>query len=300
MFVTADMNPYEYSNTGNGTTTYKFSEKFDGDMNIIVLEAGGCLYYLDIYPTEALYYSYQTNRPSSYTSVIAMIFFAMIMTFFIFNWFIQQRNKKVVMTAARSNAIVAAMFPTSVRERLFNSDEGETRSGKRHLAATTGLKDFLAGGDKQDLDEDFVYKSKPIADLFPEVSVLWYIDSMTEYTSGSTFSLYLYARHVCIRIQTTVMFADIVGFTAWSSVREPSQVFTLLETVYRAFDLIARNRRVLKVETVGDCYVAVAGLPEPRKDHAVVMVRFAQECLQRTDELTKKLEVVLGPDTADL
>jgi class 3 adenylate cyclase len=96
------------------------------------------------------------------------------------------------------------------------------------------------------------------------------------------------------------MFADIVGFTAWSSVREPSQVFTLLETVYRAFDLIACNRHVFKVETVGDCFVAVAGLPEPRKDHAIVMVRFALECLQRIDELTKKLEVVLGPDTADL
>jgi class 3 adenylate cyclase len=47
------------------------------------------------------------------------------------------------------------------------------------------------------------------------------------------------------------MFADIAGFTAWSSVREPSQVFTLLETVYHAFDVIAKRRRVFKVETVG-------------------------------------------------
>ena len=31
------------------------------------------------------------------------------------------------------------------------------------------------------------------------------------------------------------MFADLVGFTAWSSVREPAQVFTLLETVYHAW-----------------------------------------------------------------
>ena len=50
------------------------------------------------------------------------------------------------------------------------------------------------------------------------------------------------------------MFADIVGFTAWSSVREPSQVFKLLETLYSAFDAIAHRRRVFKVETVGDCY----------------------------------------------
>lgn len=51
--------------------------------------------------------------------------------------------------------------------------------------------------------------------------------------------------------QATVMFADIVGFTAWSSVREPTQVFILLESVYHAFDEIARRRRVFKGTTTG-------------------------------------------------
>ena len=64
-----------------------------------------------------------------------------------------------------------------------------------------------------------------------------------------------------------MLFADIVGFTAWSSVREPAQVFILLESVYHAFDRIAKKRRVFKVETIGDCYVAVVGLPDPRKNH---------------------------------
>lgn len=43
------------------------------------------------------------------------------------------------------------------------------------------------------------------------------------------------------------MFADISGFTAWSSVREPAQVFVLLETIYQSFDKIAKQRRVFKV-----------------------------------------------------
>jgi class 3 adenylate cyclase len=98
----------------------------------------------------------------------------------------------------------------------------------------------------------------------------------------------------------TVMFADIVGFTAWSSVREPSQVFKLLETLYRAFDKLAKRRRVFKVETIGDCYVAACGLPTARKDHAVVMARFARECLDKIASLTKNLEMTLGPDTSDL
>ena len=55
-----------------------------------------------------------------------------------------------------------------------------------------------------------------------------------------------------------------------------------------------------QVETVGDCYVAVTGLPEPRKDHAIAMAKFAHACLKRMKDLTRKLEVSLGPDTTDL
>jgi hypothetical protein len=49
----------------------------------------------------------------------------------------------------------------------------------------------------------------------------------------------------------------MAGFTAWSSTRTPEQVFELLEQVYSAFDEIANRRKVFKVETIGDCYVAV-------------------------------------------
>jgi Adenylate and Guanylate cyclase catalytic domain len=46
---------------------------------------------------------------------------------------------------------------------------------------------------------------------------------------------------------TSVLFADIAGFTAWSSTREPSQVFALLETLYGAMDKAARKLGVFKV-----------------------------------------------------
>jgi len=49
------------------------------------------------------------------------------------------------------------------------------------------------------------------------------------------------------------------GFTAWSSAREPSQVFTLLETIYASFDFLAKQYGIFKIETIGDCYVAVCG-----------------------------------------
>jgi class 3 adenylate cyclase len=53
----------------------------------------------------------------------------------------------------------------------------------------------------------------------------------------------------------------IIGFTAWSSTREPFKVFQLLETIYGEFDALAKKRRVFKVETVGDCYVSIWLVP---------------------------------------
>jgi class 3 adenylate cyclase len=98
----------------------------------------------------------------------------------------------------------------------------------------------------------------------------------------------------------TVLFCDIVGFTAWSSTRDPTQVFQLLEALYNAFDDIAKYRKVFKVETVGDCYVAVTGLPDAQPNHAVIMARFATEILLKMQEVTRRLETVLGPDTGEL
>jgi Adenylate and Guanylate cyclase catalytic domain len=95
--------------------------------------------------------------------------------------------------------------------------------------------------------------------------------------------------------ETTVMFADIKGFTQWSADRQPTEVFHLLETLYGAFDALARRYGVFKVETIGDTYVAVVGLPNSRKEHAIVMVRFAKKCLAKMAELTRDLEASLGP-----
>jgi class 3 adenylate cyclase len=90
------------------------------------------------------------------------------------------------------------------------------------------------------------------------------------------------------------------GFTAWSSEREPGQVFILLESIYREFDKIAKRKKVFKVEVVGDCYVAVCGLPDPRKKHAVVMAKFAANCVAAMSLTVKRLELELGPDTSEL
>lgn len=93
---------------------------------------------------------------------------------------------------------------------------------------------------------------------------------------------------------------NVAGFTSWSSSREPGHVFILLQFVYQAFDKIAKKHNVFKVETVGDAYVAVTGIPNPQSKHAVIMARFAWDCLNKFSDMKGELEKKLGPDTSDL
>lgn len=56
----------------------------------------------------------------------------------------------------------------------------------------------------------------------------------------------------------------------------------------------------LQVETIGDSYVAVTGVPNPQDDHAVRAAEFALECRSRMAEVVADLSISLGPDTGDL
>lgn len=90
----------------------------------------------------------------------------------------------------------------------------------------------------------------------------------------------------------TVLFGDLVGFTPLAARKSPIELVALLDRVFREFDLLAGMYGLEKIKTIGDAYMAVAGLPLAQNDHAL---RAANMALAMVDAV-KRLAVDSGED----
>jgi class 3 adenylate cyclase len=82
--------------------------------------------------------------------------------------------------------------------------------------------------------------------------------------------------------EVTVLFADLVDFTVLSGTRPPAEIVDLLNALFTRFDRAALGQGIEKIKTIGDAYMAVAGLPTPHADHARRVVNMGLEMLAET------------------
>ncbi len=75
----------------------------------------------------------------------------------------------------------------------------------------------------------------------------------------------------------TVMFTDFVGFTSSAEKLPAQDLVSQLDECFRAFDEITRRNGLEKIKTIGDAYMAVAGVPSPTPSHARDCVQAALE-----------------------
>ena len=74
---------------------------------------------------------------------------------------------------------------------------------------------------------------------------------------------------------TSILFADVVDFTPLSQRLPPAQMVDILDRLFSHFDALVERHGLEKIKTVGDCYMAAAGVPDPHPDHARRVARLA-------------------------
>ena len=98
----------------------------------------------------------------------------------------------------------------------------------------------------------------------------------------------------------SVIFADIVEFTPMAATMPPLDLVNLLNDVFQCFDDLVEKHGLEKIKTIGDCYMAAAGVPRERSDHAIAVVRFALDIRDIAASRTfgdRKLSFRIGVNT---
>jgi class 3 adenylate cyclase len=80
--------------------------------------------------------------------------------------------------------------------------------------------------------------------------------------------------------EVTVLFADIVEFTAHAERASAEATVALLNDLFSRFDALVEARALEKIKTVGDAYMVAGGLPDPMADHAGAVAELALEMLE--------------------
>jgi class 3 adenylate cyclase len=78
----------------------------------------------------------------------------------------------------------------------------------------------------------------------------------------------------------SILFIDMVNFTEFTRANDPKETVTTLDDIFTRFDAIAEHRGLEKIKTIGDCYMAVAGLPVAQGDHAIRAAEMALDVKQ--------------------
>ncbi|GGA13137.1 adenylate/guanylate cyclase domain-containing protein [Okeania sp. KiyG1] len=104
----------------------------------------------------------------------------------------------------------------------------------------------------------------------------------------------------------SVLFADLVGFTEFSSNVSPIELVELLNLIFSEFDQLTQKHRLEKIKTIGDAYMVVGGLLIKQEEHLQAITNMALEmqacldriCIQQQTSLTLRIGIHVGPVVA--
>lgn len=252
-------------------------------------------YKILIYPSSRFEGKYLSRKPAVMTAIVICIFVLTSLIFLAYDYLLNNRQNAIMSFATKSGRIVESMFPANVRERVINSEHMNKHLHPELNNENCEIPDPLnidkVCSDKKKTFEKirfFMNKGRRESEEIRDVTNS--LCSSSDSKISGNFNSPPIADYFN---ETSVMFADIVGFTEWSSRHSPEDVFRLLESLFLEFDRAAARMNVFKLGTIGDCYVAVTGIPDQNPDHGVVMCKFAEECRLKMHDVFDELRHIL-------
>ena len=184
-----------------------------------------CPFKLHVYPSDTMYDKYASQDPILFAVAGVLIFFFTSAIFLGYDYMVERRQKLVLNTAERSNAVIASLFPAEVHDRLADAVvHDKTKHTKQYAGGNNAdrrVREFLEEEDKSD-SLAVIRASTPIASLYPE---------------------------------TTILFADIAGFTQVR--RQRLLRFSYLLTSFHISPIcIALNTTVVQLQGTRRCFYA--------------------------------------------
>jgi len=94
--------------------------------------------------------------------------------------------------------------------------------------------------------------------------------------------------------ESTILFCDLAGFTVLSGTMPAERVLDFLGRIFTVFDALAAEAGVEKIKTIGDAYMAAAGIPEPQPDHAERIVTLAPRMMRAVQDVARETGLKLN------
>ncbi|KAL3926267.1 MAG: hypothetical protein SGBAC_013542, partial [Bacillariaceae sp.] len=131
--ITFDITGTEVTDLGPGDLHEpeydEMKETYTLDTNIstfsmIQLSTGFCPYSATVYPSSQMREEFDSSSPAAYTAAVATIFAFAIAVFVLYDFLVERRQKFLAETAHKSSVIVSGLFPSNVRDRLYEEKQG--------------------------------------------------------------------------------------------------------------------------------------------------------------------------------
>ena len=101
----------------------------------------------------------------------------------------------------------------------------------------------------------------------------------------------------------SVIFADIENFTQWTEKKTPEELISRINEIFSKIDDAANQLKVTKIKTIGDSYMAAAGIPDYDHNHAATIIDFASRILAiaaEFDDIKFRIGISSGPVVAGI